>query len=139
MLLFFIIATTAAATDFRKHRIPDACCVAIVFTSAIGCVTMPQITPVERLFGGVIISVPMFLLALCFRGSFGGGDVKFMAACGLFLGWEMILDSVVYAIGAAGIYAAVLLMKGCDRRTHFPLGPFLLFGMIMSIIMIKTY
>lgn len=89
----------------------------------------------EYILGGMVISVPMFLAALCFKGSFGGGDIKFVAACGLFLGWKAMLASMVYAVGMASVYAVFLLCRGYDKRTKFPLGVFLVFGMAATVLL----
>ncbi len=133
---FYIVAMTAAVTDWRKHRIPNGCCVAIVFIVLMDCFWGNHIPFMERALGCVAVSMPMFLLAFCVRGSFGGGDVKFTAVCGLFLGWKIMLVSIVYAIGMAGVYALVLLCRGNNRKACVPLGPFLVFGMTVAIIRI---
>lgn len=133
VLLFYISAVAAAVTDWRKHRIPDGCCAAIVWIAVLESFLGNGISLTERVLGGIVVSAPMFLLALCVKGSFGGGDIKFTAACGLFLGWKVMLESIVYAVGAAGAYAVFLLYRGKGRRTCFPLGPFLIFGMTVEL------
>lgn len=131
--LFYLIAVTAAVTDWREYRIPDGCCMAVVFTAVLDWLTGGGVALPERIAGSIVVSAPMFLLALCVRGSFGGGDIKFMAACGFFLGWKEILASAMYAIGAAGAFAVFLLYRGYGREDRFPLGPFLVFGMIAEL------
>lgn len=42
-------------------------------------------------------------------GAFGGGDIKLMAACGVFLGWRLTLVSTVLAILGGGIYGIWLM------------------------------
>ena len=36
--------------------------------------------------GGLAVSLPMYLMTLAVPESFGGGDIKLMAVCGLILG-----------------------------------------------------
>lgn len=134
VLLFYINAVAAAVTDWRKHRIPDGCCVAIIGIAVLESFLGNGVPFTERVLGGMVVSAPMFLSALCVRGSFGGGDIKFTAACGLYLGWKVMLESIVYAVAAAGVYALLLLYRGKDRRTCFPLGPFLVFGMTVGMV-----
>lgn len=133
MVLFYLIAMTAAVTDWREYRIPNGCCMAIAFLAVLEWLTGNGIALTERILGSIVVSVPMFLMALCVRGSFGGGDIKFMAACGLVLGWKVMLASALYAVGAAGVYAVILLCRGYGTETHFPLGPFLVFGMVVNM------
>lgn len=134
MALFYLIVMAAAVADWREYRIPNGCCLAIVFLAVLEWLAGSGVTLTERILGSIVVSVPMFLLALCARGSFGGGDIKFMAACGLILGWKVMLASAVYAAGAAGAYAVILLCRGYGRETHFPLGPFLAFGMVSGMV-----
>ena len=134
IVLFYIIAMTAALRDWREYRISNGCCLGILFITILECFVENRISVPERIVGGLVVSVPMFLLALFVHGSFGGGDIKFSAVCGVFLGWKMMVISTVYAIGAAGVYAVFLLCKGYDRKTRFPLGPFLVLGMTVRIL-----
>lgn len=134
-VIFYGIATAAAVSDLRTHRIPDGCSVAIAVLSLIECAAVPAGYPTltERLFGCAVISVPMFLLALCYRRSFGGGDIKFTAACGGYLGGHAILLSAGIAVIAAALYGTLRILSTGDRnrKIEIPLGPFLLAGMIV--------
>lgn len=132
--LFWLIAVVSAVKNWRECRIPNPCCVAIVFITVLKELFIQDMAWGEHILGSVVISIPMFLLALFFKGSFGGGDIKFTAACGFFLGWRVMLKSSVFAIGGAGIWAVLLLWKGYDKKTRFPLGPFLVFGMFVGTV-----
>lgn len=88
----------------------------------------------DHLIGAVCVSVPMFLLAFVIIGSFGLGDVKLMAAAGLFLGWQLTLVATFLGIlfgGAYGIYLLATRKKG--RKEHFAFGPALCAGIALSI------
>lgn len=90
----------------------------------------------DHLIGAVCISVPMFLLAFFVIGSFGLGDVKLMAAAGLFLGWQLVVLATFIGIligGAYGIY--VLATKKLGRKEHFAFGPALCIGIALSIFL----
>ena len=94
-----------------------------------------SITLLSRLIGVFCVSVPLLLITLFVPDAFGGGDIKLMAAAGLYLGYQMTLVSFVLAIisgGAYGIY--LLLTKKKDRKAHFAFGPFLCFGMVVSAL-----
>jgi len=88
----------------------------------------------NHLIGAFAISVPMFLLAFFIVGSFGFGDVKLMAAAGLFLGWQLALVATFIGVlfgGAYGIYVLATRKKG--RKEHFAFGPSLCAGIAISI------
>lgn len=135
MVLFFVIVNAAAKNDWKEQKIPNASCIEIVLMALLGCVTMPEITLLERLLGGVIVSVPMFLAAVFVKGSFGGGDIKLMAACGLFLGWKLLLSSFAIAVGIAAVYGVGKVIRGHSRRTQIPMGPFLEMGMLLGMLL----
>ena len=96
---------------------------------------MPGISLLARLAGALCVSVPMLVLAVLIPGAFGGGDIKLMAACGLFLGWKITLVSTALAILFGGIYGCYLLAaKKADRKAHFAFGPFLCIGMAIGLL-----
>lgn len=134
MFVFFTVINVAAVIDWKEWKIPNMLCGAMAMLAIPACVVMSEISLSERIAGGLVISVPMFLLAWCFRGSFGGGDIKMVAAGGLFLGWKMIGMTAVFAVELAAVYGVILLISGCDRKTRFPMGPFFAIGMLLSII-----
>ncbi len=134
IFLFFIVINIAAVKDWQEHRIPNGCCMGILLLAVAAIVTMHEISLPERLLGSVIISVPMLILALCVRGAFGGGDIKLMASCGMFLGWKMSLLSFILAIVTAGVYGLFLLWRGSGRYTQVPMGPFLELGMVLTVL-----
>ena len=82
-----------------------------------------------HIIGALCVSVPMFLLCLVIDGAFGGGDIKLMAAAGLFLGWQNTLLAMFFGIVFGGIYGIYLLAaKKAGKKDHFAFGPFLCVG-----------
>ena len=135
-IIFLMILIRIAFLDLRNQRIYNRDIMIIVWLSQIGMYTIPEIPVLSKLTGVIGISIPMLLIAIIRRGAFGGGDIKLMAAGGLFLGWEKILSAVVLAVFSAGIYCCYLLfVKKAGRKAVFPLGPFLCFGMAMALVM----
>ena len=65
----------------------------------------------------------------------GVGDIKLMAACGVFLGWRLTLVSTVLAILGGGIYGIWLMAaKKAARKEKFAFGPFLCVGMVIGLV-----
>ena len=128
---FFSILTVVAFLDIDTMEIEDGCQIAAVIVAAISIVTMPGISLLARLAGALCVSLPMLVLAVVIPGAFGGGDIKLMAACGLFL----TLVSAALAILFGGIYGCYLLAaKKADRKAHFAFGPFLCIGMAIGLL-----
>ena len=56
----------------------------------------------------------------------GYGDFKLLAALGAWLGWQMLLPTVLIAAAVGAVTGVVLLaVRGQDRSTHIAFGPFL--------------
>lgn len=89
----------------------------------------------DCLIGVVCVSVPMLLLCLVIPGAFGGGDIKLMAAAGLFLGWKNTLVAMFFGILGGGFYGMYLLAaKKADKKDHFAFGPFLCAGIVLALL-----
>ena len=68
-------------------------------------------------------------------GAFGGGDIKLMAAAGLFLGWQNTLLAMFFGIVFGGIYGIYLLAaKKAGKKDHFAFGPFLCAGIVIAML-----
>lgn len=80
-------------------------------------------------------SLPLFILGLIFPEGMGGGDIKLMAAAGLFIGWKLILLSLFLGALYGGIVSIfVILVKKGTRKTALPFGPMLSLGIITSVL-----
>lgn len=134
-LAFLGILIIVCCQDIRRMEIKDSCHIAIAVLAVIGVFIEPEMDLASRLLGALCISVPMLALAVVIPGAFGGGDIKLMAAAGLFLGWKAAAVSAAAAIFAAGGYALFLLLKKrADKKQRFPLGPFLSAGLAVGAL-----
>lgn len=132
---FLVLLAGAAYVDVRKRKIPDLFVVGIFLTALAGmlCLETPGIF--QRAAGTLAISVPMLLISLYAPGAFGGGDIKLMAACGMFLGAEDIFYSFFYALVLGGLYGLYLIFyKNKSGKTEFAFGPFLAAGILLRLI-----
>ena len=77
----------------------------------------------------------MLVLALIVPGAFGGGDIKLMAASGLFLGMDAIVCAMFFGLLSGGGYAAFMLAaKRLKKSDQFAFGPFLAFGLAVAAL-----
>ena len=65
----------------------------------------------------------------------GGGDIKFLAMVGAFLGWQqalltLMVGSVVGAFIGVGLLAVKILQKG----QYIPFGPYLALGALIAVL-----
>lgn len=132
---FFGILTVVTFLDIDTMEIADGCHLALVILAVISLFTMEGAGIWARLLGAICVSLPLFLITLVIPGAFGGGDIKLMAACGLFLGWKLTLVSTFFGFLFGGIWAMVLLLTGkAGRKEHFAFGPFLCLGMTVGLL-----
>ncbi|SHE37611.1 prepilin peptidase [Lactonifactor longoviformis] len=127
---FLSILTTVTFIDLDTMEIPNGLVLAAAGCGLVSVFVFPDITLLSRIIGVFSVSVPLLLITLLIPGAFGGGDIKLMAACGLFLGWQLSLVSLFLAVLSGGLYGGGLLAaekKG--RKEHFAFGPFLCAGM----------
>ena len=83
----------------------------------------------EALIGGTLCGVLFYCLYILARGGLGGGDVKFAAGLGVWLGWEAAVIAVWTAFMLGGTVAALLLItRRRGRHDGIPFGPFLAIG-----------
>lgn len=130
---FFAVLTVVAFVDLEAREIPNGLVVIAEVIGALSILFFPEISLLDRGIGIVCVSVPMLALACALPGAFGGGDIKLMAACGVFLGWRYSLLAAFLAVMLGGAYVTVLLVtKKAKRKDQFSFGPFLCAGMLLA-------
>lgn len=131
--VFLFLLAAAARSDLKERRIPDIVSAGIMLTGIAAVWWMPETGIWQRITGMLAVSVPLLIVTMIKQRAFGGGDIKLLAAGGLFLGADAVLEAFFIAMTAAGLYGIVLLMKGKGRKKKFALGPFLCMGMAFSL------
>lgn len=132
---FFAVLTVVAFVDIDTMEIPNGFVIAAFIVGVCSIFIFPEISLLERIIGIVSVSVPLFIITIIIPGAFGGGDIKLMAACGVFLGWKLSLISLFLAILSGGIYGIILLARRKKgRKDYFAFGPFLCSGMMIGFL-----
>ena len=88
----------------------------------------------DYIIGFAAVSVFLAILFYASKGrAIGGGDVKFMAACGLLLGWKLIL--LAFVIGCIlGSVIHMIRMKVSDAEHVLAMGPYLSAGILIAAL-----
>ena len=135
---FFSCLIVISFIDLRHQIIPDGLVIFILIPGILNAVyqTVILFEPWHPFVIGILAaSLPLFLLGLVFPDSLGGGDVKLMAAAGLFLGWKLILLALFLGNFLALFYVIILLIQGKFNRSNpIPFGPFLSAGMVIALL-----
>ena len=137
-MVFFMLCLLVVVTfiDIDTMEIPNSLSIWIACLGLLSFAFGPTVLLpwYDHLIGAVCVSVPMFLIAFLKPGAFGLGDVKLIAAAGLFLGWQLTLTAMFIAIligGSYGIFLLATRKKG--RKEHFAFGPAICIGIALSI------
>ena len=139
--LIVVMLITIAAIDYKTMIIPNGTVIALAIIGGLYTISrlifptefVLQITWIEALIGFFAASLPLFLVAVLSKGGMGGGDIKLMAAAGLFLGWKYILVAMIVGslIGAI-ISLTLIVLKIKKRKDMIPFGPFLCIGILIA-------
>ena len=139
--LLIIFGYIAAVIDLKSKKIPNSLVLAMFvawFVSMIPKIFL-DINTVTILLkdaaAGFLLGGGLLLLVYVIsRGGLGGGDVKFMAAAGLFLGfWGTFLAMLYGILLAALIRIILLLVKKKSAKDTIPLAPFMYIGILIAL------
>jgi prepilin peptidase CpaA len=103
------IGAVACVTDLRQARIPNT----LTFGAAAAGLAFHLLAPQglgfafagAGMLAGLLVFFPFFAL-----GAMGAGDVKLMAALGVWVGWQPALNVALYGALAGGVLAVVVAM-----------------------------
>jgi leader peptidase (prepilin peptidase)/N-methyltransferase len=111
-------------TDFEQQVILDEMIVAFAL-SGLCYVFHLQLSLKDHLLASLGGGCFFLFLAFISKGALGGGDIKLIAALGLWLGWRSLLSVILYGAIAGGIAALILLLtKKIKRKQFLAYGPY---------------
>lgn len=145
-VLAFVLLTIAFI-DADTQEIPDGLviiCAIAGLAWVVGSHFFPEIVPgapvwQNAFFGVLAGAAPLLIIdrltiLLVKKDGFGYGDVKLMAAVGLFLGWRLVLIAFFFAFMIGTVFAVYLIASGKAKRgTYMAFGPFLCTGTVLSL------
>ena len=135
-LLYCLMASALlvlSVIDFRTYEIPFGI---NLFILALGLIRAA--TDLEHilnyLIGLLAVSIVLAVLYYATGGrAIGGGDVKLMAACGLLLGWKLII--LAFLLGCVlGAVIHVIRMKVSGEGRVLAMGPYLSMGVLIAAL-----
>lgn len=131
--LLFPALLILSVIDFRTYEIPSGINLYILALGVIRlCTDLSNWTQYVVGFGAV--SLFLAILYYATKGkAIGGGDVKLMAACGLLIGWKLIIMAfLVGCILGAVIHVIRMKISGVDHV--LAMGPYLSAGVVIAVL-----
>ena len=137
--VLLVFGYIAAVGDLREMRISNRL-VGVMLCAWI-LVMVPQLflqtevaiaISISSLIGAAMSGILLLVVYIVSRKGLGGGDVKFMAVSGLYLGADGVLPAMLYgAVLSALVGLGLILLKKIGMRDAIPLAPFLFAGMLL--------
>lgn len=124
ILLAIIFLLCFTITDYEQHVILNEM---LLSFAVIGlCYTLQlNLTVSDHVLASLGGGLLFFLLAVVGKGAIGGGDIKLIAALGLWLGIKPLVSVIIYGSMAGGIAALFLLLtKKIGRKQYLAYGPY---------------
>ncbi|MCL2154806.1 MAG: prepilin peptidase [Leptospirales bacterium] len=131
--LICAVSITIAVIDFKTMIIPFSLIIVFVILSIYPVIVRCEIK--DNIYGLLFLTVIFLIIMFMFPGSFGGGDLKFYAAAGLLLGFEMSIVLLEVSL-ITGAFAGVI-WAGIHRwnfKIKMPFGPFISVGVIITLL-----
>lgn len=121
---FFSIMIVIAFIDYDTQIVYDRFHIIILVLGLISYI-IPMLTHeneflglslLDRVIGLFAVSLPLILIIyiyykLLHKDGMGGGDIKLFAACGFFLGWKLILLTLVISSIIGAIFGVIFLLR----------------------------
>ncbi len=140
--LLLVFGYVAAVLDAREKKIPNRLIGGLLL--AWICVIVPQLFLRTELalsliltggLGAVVAGLIFLTVYLVSRKGLGGGDVKLMTVCGLYLGLGGVMSAMLCGCVLAALAGGgMILLKKLGPKDTIPLVPFLYVGIALNIL-----
>lgn len=142
-----VLGVVLAVVDVRRRRLPfllsSTICASCLLIFVVASASAGTFGPLLRsvLAGGATF-VAFLLLALAFAGQLGLGDVFFVAALTVSLGWlgwsHVVLGLMAGLVAQFGVLALVRLTRRGGTPTTVPMAPGLVAGWVLAVLLPVT-
>lgn len=134
-LIFVSFLIVLAFIDLDHLRLPDVLVYPLLLLGVMRAIFMPgEIQWVQSLSGALLAGVGFWLVAKFYPKGLGFGDVKLVAALGVYLGFPGIFAVIFLASLLGTVVGGLgLLLKGKGLRQAIPFGPFLAAGALIML------
>lgn len=127
----------AAAIDSVEQRLPNALTIGGSMVALAGMATAALVSDGSdwrrAIAGGAIFAGWILAATLIVPGSYGLGDVKLAALCGLLLTWHSWTALIAGMVATQIVITATLLAARHRRKERAPLGPSFAVGTLIAL------
>lgn len=136
-LLFACMLVVLFAIDLEHHLLPNLVTLPGIVLGLIASAVLPPgiVDAIIGVFvgGGVLWAIGEAYYRYSGQEGMGGGDVKMLAMIGAFLGWKLVLVTLVLSSFAGSIIGlVVIVLKRGGMKYALPYGTFLALGALIA-------
>lgn len=140
--LLFVLVGFLALYDLQYQGFPSVVMDAYLILSVIYFITLSLVGG-QFIADGYFVAIPLvagLMFINIFKPSFGAGDLLLLLFFGAFLGWIEIVALFWFAAVIGGVIGIVILIiRRGERDIRIPFVPFLLLGLIATLILKDFY
>ena len=135
LLIFSSFLTVIAFIDYDHQLILDKVLIWFAVTGVAINLYTGNLHLHDMAAAGIAGGGFLFAIAMLTRGGIGGGDIKFAAALGLWLGLKYTALTLFLSFVTGGTGSLILLLAKVKGRKEFiPFGPFIAVGAFISAL-----
>jgi leader peptidase (prepilin peptidase)/N-methyltransferase len=139
------VIVALAALDLQKMILPDRLNLLLAASGIGQSVVLGSPSPIDAALGGIVGASCLMLIAALFRRwrgveGLGFGDVKFVAAAGIWTGLQglPLMLSIASMSALAFVAVRAAWKREFDRMAALPFGPFLGLGVLLTWLAMAT-
>lgn len=133
--IFVLLTLFLAIIDYSTMRLPDKLTIPLVGVGLLHSGLMGSHILIQNGLAALIIGGLFFFIALVYPRGMGMGDVKYVTALALFLGFFAVIVTLTLATVLAILIGGIILaMKKKTIKDQIPFGPFLTIGAWLAMI-----
>ncbi len=133
LCLLFSALLALSLIDFKTYEIPVGFQY-VILALAVCQTILDRADWLEHVIGFFAVSAVLYLIYIISKGAaIGGGDIKLMAVCGLFVGWKLIIFA--FLLGCiVGSVVHMIRMKLSGESHVLAMGPYLSIGVFAAAL-----
>lgn len=144
-IVYAVIAALASSVfvcvffiDLEHKLVFDRFVLILIALGIVAAIFDPYYSALSHIIGGVGGFAAFYLIAWLFetlrhKDGLGGGDIKLTGACGLLLGWQRLMLSVLCAAVVASVVLIILSRRSGEEDKEYPFAPFLTCGFALAM------
>ncbi|MDF1689072.1 MAG: A24 family peptidase [Cycloclasticus sp.] len=139
-LLFTWALICLTLIDFDTQLLPDSITLPLLWFALFVSLFNVFVTPETALIGALVGYLTLWSVFWLFKlatgkEGMGYGDFKLLAAIGALLGWEMLPQVIMLSAFVGATVGLILIaVKGRDKNTPIPFGPYLSVAAFIALI-----